>query len=538
MSLRGACCLTLSHRSAAILAPRCPPGFASFPHVTKSTDLILRKRKRMANLSKLHGVNLTDAFVRSADSEGKERLEISDMKTPGLVLRITKSGKKTFILRARGPNQEKLYRTIGAYPIISLKVARSTATRWHGLVKRGIDPTADMKKSKAASELQTMTLENLIAEAKIELAISRAIWRENNRPGRVVAEAEASIRNVFAQLLQMPLSRITTQIISDTVRNYTPVRPVKGKNTANGAAARALAYLSTVYNWGAARGTYKKQGAGRNPALRLPDLSEVQDPSAFDDTIEGKRERVLSRKEFEAVLPLLTYPAPKKLAKLLDPEDNYGPAAFQFIALTMSRLNNVLSLRKKDVDIEAKTWTAYVKSTPARGKPSKRRKVVLPLSDAAVDLLLSLPSFLNGEPDDLVFPSSTGGRLMNIDRVQTAINEASSTSGWHRHDLRRSCGTIMDNIGIEKSVTDKLLCHANRLAREDVSQSAAHYLIDVKIVDHAPDRAREAVNLLAAVLRSFEGQQARDEGSLVREHIREEIGQLPIQRQAPSPWAV
>ena len=96
----------------------------------------------------------------------------------------------------------------------------------------------------------------------------------------------------------------------------------------------------------------------------------------------------------------------------------------------------------------------------------------------------------------------------------------------------------MDNIGIEKSVTDKLLCHANRLAREDVSQSAAHYLIDVKIVDHAPDRAREAVNLLAAVLRSFEGQQARDEGSLVREHIREEIGQLPIQRQAPSPWAV
>ena len=76
---------------------------------------------------------------------------------------------------------------------MSLKVASSTATRWHGLVKRGVDPTADFKKSKAASGLQTMTLENLIAEAKFEFAMSRAIWRENNRPGRVVAEAEASI---------------------------------------------------------------------------------------------------------------------------------------------------------------------------------------------------------------------------------------------------------------------------------------------------------------------------------------------------------
>ena len=338
--------------------PPVPPGL----RIISARDEIDRpdsqeERKRIANLSKSHGVNLTDAFVRNADRGGKERLEISDMKTPGLVLRITKSGKKTFIFRARGSNKEKVYRTIGAYPIVSLKVARSTSTRWHGLVKRGFDPTADMKKSKAATELQTITLESLIAEAKIELAISRAIWRENNRPGRVVAEAETSIRNVFAPLLQMPLSRITTQIISDTVRNYTPVRPVKGKTTANGAASRALAYLTTVYNWGAGRGTYKKRGAGRHPALRLPDLSEVQDPSAFDDTIEGKRERVLSRKEFEAVLPLLAYPAPKKLTKFLESEHNYGPAVFRFIALTMSRLDNVLSLRKQDVDIEAMTWT-------------------------------------------------------------------------------------------------------------------------------------------------------------------------------------
>lgn len=114
-----------------------------------------------------------------------------------------------------------------------------------------------------------MTLEDLIAKAKTDLTISRAIWRENNRPGRVVAKAEASNQDVFAPLLQMPHSRITTRVISDTVRNYTPVRPAKGKTTANGSAARALAYLSTVFNWGAARGAYKKQGAGRNPALHL-----------------------------------------------------------------------------------------------------------------------------------------------------------------------------------------------------------------------------------------------------------------------------
>ena len=109
-----------------------------------------------------------------------------------------------------------------------------------------------------------------------------------------------------------------------------------------------------------------KDGAGRDPQLELPDLAKIHDPSIDDPTLEGKRERVLSQDELVSVLPLLVYPAPAGLRLGIDPCEDYGPVAFQFLFLTLSRREEVMETRRKDFDLRAGTWTKKVKT---RRKP-------------------------------------------------------------------------------------------------------------------------------------------------------------------------
>ncbi|WP_282027143.1 tyrosine-type recombinase/integrase [Limimaricola cinnabarinus] len=206
-------------------------------------------------------------------------------------------------------------------------------------------------------------------------------------------------------------------------------------------------------------------------------------------------------------MPLLVYPAPEGLREKLDAHDDYGPVAFRFLFLTLSRRDEVTDARCKDINLLARTWTKSVKTKrkPGSHAPVQRRKVTVPLSDAAIDLLLTLPSFLRGGPEDLVFPSSGNGPLCNWDRTQASINHASGTSGWHRHDLRRTAATILGQLGVKPAVTDTLLCHINPYNREQVSSAAPNYMIDTKILNDAVDQERDAVNLLADALSSICG---------------------------------
>jgi hypothetical protein len=72
---------------------------------------------------------LTDVFVRSVEVPANGRLEITDSRCNGLTLRVTKGGVKSWSFRFRDPKSRKSTRaTIGAYPTISLQVARERAS--------------------------------------------------------------------------------------------------------------------------------------------------------------------------------------------------------------------------------------------------------------------------------------------------------------------------------------------------------------------------------------------------------------------------
>ena len=449
--------------------------------------------------------DFSDVFVRGFKNGSGKRLEIRDTRITGLVMRVSPKNRKTFTLHTRTAAGEKIQITIGTYPAISLKDARSIAINHLADIRRGHDPREQARLAKALADAQSLTMTDLLDEVEPIFALTKSTWRAGSRFGRVKSEARSAIENVFGEFLDTPLNKVSRSQMAKAVNGYTPKRPRKGKTSANGSAARALTYLRPVFDWASCRGRFMKDGAGRDPKLDLPDLALIHDPSIDDPTLEGKRQRVLTQDELTRVMPLLVYPAPAGLRSNLEPHKDYGPVAFRFLFLTLSRREEVAGARRKDIDLRTGTWTKSVKTRrkPGSHGPAERRTVTIPLSDAAIELLLKLPSFVDGQPDDFVFPSSGGGTLCNWDRTQDTINAASGTSGWHRHDLRRTAATILGQLGVKPAVIDTLLCHLNPYNREQVSAAAPNYMIDTKIMSDVVDHERVAVNILADALASI-----------------------------------
>ena len=84
-------------------------------------------------------IKLTDLVIKNLDPEIGVRINKSDLECPGLNLRITENGVKTFSFAYRiGAKVGRS--TIGRYPMVSLKEAREKANSLRKLVFEGIDP--------------------------------------------------------------------------------------------------------------------------------------------------------------------------------------------------------------------------------------------------------------------------------------------------------------------------------------------------------------------------------------------------------------
>ena len=264
--------------------------------------------------------------------------------------------------------------------------------------------------------------------------------------------------------------------------------------------SRARAYLSPVLDWVAGRGEFKKVGAGRPEGLQTASVAETHDPATDDRSIEGVRDRALHQVELERILPLLVCPAPKALGMKTELDVDVRPLAHRFILLTACRLDEAASMRWRDVDRRTRIWhKPQIKTT--RGKP---RSQDLPLSNAAWELLESLPRRKRAKPEDLVFTLDGGAKLGNWNRITRAIQRESGTRDWHRHDLRRTASTIMLAIGVQPFVVGHILGHTQPWRGEDVSASLKNYAILGHFLRDFEDPQRTALNRLAEVLSRME----------------------------------
>lgn len=133
----------------------------------------------------------------------------------------------------------------------------------------------------------------------------------------------------------------------------------------------------------------------------------------------------------------------------------FGPLQ-QLLLLLGQRRSEVAEMQWSEVNADKHEWTI----PPGRSKNQSEH--IVPLPDAAIDILDSLPRFTEG---DFVFTTTSGRRPVGgfswaktrTDQILAERNTA--IEGWRVHDLRRTCRTGMARLGVPEIVSERVLNH-------------------------------------------------------------------------------
>jgi integrase len=390
---------------------------------------------------------LTDRFLVGLKVEAgrKDRL-VFDTACPGLGVRVTTKGTRTFLVQWTDPaTRRKVREPLGVWGGITIDQAREAARARLGAVAKGIDPKAERTRRRAEAEREraeaALTFDALIEEWK-------ALHLAHRRP-RYAAEAVRAIRSGLPGLLKRSAARISR---TDAVNALDQV--VKAGKVV--AAGRTMAYARACYAWGKRRGKVPE-----NPFAELPISAGATE-----------RERVLSDTEIASVwaaTDALPYP--------------FGPF-YKLAILTLQRREEVAGMRWSEIAPDLTKWTI----PGARMKNGKPHDVHM--SEAARVVLRSIPR-VHG--CDLVFSTTTyrlttddggaprgkrkreptpisgfsqGKRYLDAAIVKARSDAAAklgqkpkAMTAWRVHDLRRTGVTTLAALGFDSIVVDKLLAH-------------------------------------------------------------------------------
>jgi integrase len=348
---------------------------------------------------------MTDKAISKAANEAADtgrRIELIDAGQEGLRLRLTHAGARSWVLAARDATGGMRRFPLGSYPVMGISAAREAARAMRAQVRAGADPIAERQRKRASAQSAREgvgTLAALLALYGDKAAAQRKSWPDCQR----------RIGSVFKPHLVKPLAALKARDLQMTADAWGSAQ----------SASAAVRYIRPVLKWAAQRGYCDAA------------LAVLHQPATV-----GRRERFLSREELAAVLPVL--------AK----DDRPYARAMRLMLLTLARREEVCAARWRDVNLDAAVWT--IPATKS-GRPH-----AVPLSGQALALLRALGS---GEPDALVFATANGTRLANWDKAGKALHAATATTGWTRHDLRRTGATMLGDMGVEPHVIEAALNH-------------------------------------------------------------------------------
>ncbi len=330
------------------------------------------------------------------DSSG--RIEIGDMKVEGLCLRITKRGLKSWSFLYRVPvpvgngfragSQRR--KSIGTYPVVSLRLARETAIEYREDLMAGVDPGLD-----------TPTPAPTVGEV-IGLYLARL--------GKSVRRVEIPTRTFTLHVEPYWGDRPITEIsrgdchaLVDAVQTKTAE---KMGSEGKGAARETMKAVHALFVWAVDR-----ELVAVNPMYRF----------RRDDLVPSRDVRTpLSDKQIRQLWNL--------------PRQTRVVTQLKLILLTGCRKGEWGSARWDEIDMEERLLTIPIANH--KGK----RETIVPLCAPAIEILETVPR-LRSEVFGLYLGS---GHLVSTYRAL----------GWRLrpHDLRATCVTRMAQLGIPPNI--------------------------------------------------------------------------------------
>lgn len=347
----------------------------------------------------------TVRWIEAVKPPEKGQVDYFDTKPPGVGLRISNGGRKTwFVMYRSGERLRRL--TLGTFPSLSLSDARSQAEAAKRAVALGEDPALQKQSVRIAPTVADLSAQYIDMYAKVH----KKSWRGDERIfhreilphwGRRKAH-DITRRDVIA-------------LLDSIVERGAPIQ-----------ANRVLALVRKLFNWAISR-----------DLLEYNPCTQVKAPGK-----EQQRDRVLTDEEIRLVWNTW------KQLKLIP------SAQFKIRLLTAQRGGEVLTMRWEDIDLESGWWT--IPAHVAKNALSHR----VPLSAPAKDILQTLRVTTgNGH---WVFPSSKRSdkhiTQPGIHIYVQAVRQQSGVS-FVPHDLRRTAASYMTSMGISRLVVSKVLNH-------------------------------------------------------------------------------
>jgi len=368
--------------------------------------------------------SLTELFVARVKPPAQGRVEYFDAAFPGLALRVTANGSKSWCTFYRFNGRLRRF-TIGAYPAIKPAQARREAAAALDRARGGIDPAVEKRARRYARDPQADTFGALVQDYLERYA------RKNTAPGTFKETKRVLESRDLAAWHNRPILDISRRDVIDVIDNIAKRAEVQ--------ANRTLARLRALLNW-----AVEKDRLSSSPIMGMkpPTKERARDRALTDDELRW----------FWRACETIDWP--------------FGPLA-KLLLLTAQRRDEVGGMEWSELGFDQKTWTL------PRNKVKNNRAHEVHLSDAAVQVLRSVPRVANGP----VF--STNGRPVSgfsqgKKRLDAAMfkakrdelgDKAAPIPHWILHDLRRTAATGMARLNIPPHVVDKVLNHVSGTIR-------------------------------------------------------------------------
>ncbi len=392
-------------------------------------------------------MKLTKTAIKDALPKGK-RYKIQDQTLPGFFLQVEPSGRKTFYVRYRTPENVQRDYKIGTPQKLTPDQARAIAREVLGLVAQGKDPGADRKAKRTAPTLKDLAARYMAEHGSKKKSghNDEILWRRHLLP-------------------TMGLTRVAL-LSREQVRRFHTNYP--SPNTANRAIEVLSKAMDLAKEWGWTN--------GENPCVGV---------KAFP---EKKRKRYLSSEELERLRVVLDNWTER------EPESVRWRFAqmIRLLLLTGARMGNIMQGRWEWVSWNQRTLTVPADEHKTGGKTGE--ELIIHLSDDAVRILRDLKGHSTKSP--WIIPGMDPAKaLTRQTKMWTALLDDAEI-GLHPvwgllriHDLRHSFASFALSNGLSLGIVGQLLGHQST----QTTTRYAHLMSDA--AQQAVDQIGQAVRL-------------------------------------------
>jgi integrase len=383
-------------------------------------------------------VALTDRSLHALKPAPAGRRDtIWDALMPGLAVRVTDKGKRSFyVVKRRAGQRSPSWVLLGAYPVVTLAEARAKAREALGALMAGDDPAAlAAAKRRARTEAEQARRAATFGAVAEEFIKRHAMTK---RSGKMVAGiVTRELIPVWGERQLADIGKRDVIALVEAILDRGGDKPKPGTRRKRGgpyAARHALSAARKLFNWCVGRDLLAVSPCDRIKATELHGAPEARD-------------RVLNDGELRAVwqaAEATSYP--------------YGPLV-RLLILTGQRRDELAGARWPEIDLD--------KGLLAIGASRMKAKAghAVPLTPAAVEILRALPRFAAG---DYLFSGQTGAKpFSGFSKAKTRLNKMIAADGrgiaaFTLHDLRRTVRTRLSELGVTPFIGELVLAHTQQ----------------------------------------------------------------------------